>query len=667
MSKTTAPPETVNNRVGALLPAARGALTAVGMILVSLAVWRFWTHVDAVSARILVLGALALLGAEVWGPDYVARPAEWNVPWIRGTAPVPRPQLLTGAVALSIVVDGIIFVTRPVGMSCWLLLAGWFVSMILLLGSALPAGSLARMREVLPRHLTPRSELFAFLIILALAAATRLIDPTLLYPVRGDEAYHVTLAQDFVGSSTPGLFTVDYLDDSYIYYVPQHFFYLLFGDGLAQARFSIALMGLTVIPPAYLLARELFNRRVAVVASLILAVEPLHLNYSRINVPQVYVVAWTAAFLYCFLRGLRTGKAGWWIAAGLAAGLAQYGHTDARFIAVLMVLMLAFELIRAPRAVASQWSNFGWFLLAAILAYGPTFFYTVHDPSAWGNRGGALNIFSSGWFSRESSAVGVVKALMDQISLNAMPILTATPSSDSFYPSGAFLPPWSVPFAVAGFIRCAVRSYQRAPFVLLAWSVTVFVLGGLIIVPPFGSQHLIELTVPLAFLAALGVEWVAELRPNIRPSLALAIACVLTLSGLVYFFVQYPPLPAEAGGPTYKDDTMTQVGYLVRRIRPDAAIYIFDTAYVSYHGAPEAPWLAGGRSDVVDVISGTPQPPLRLGRAGAVFLFLPSERGNLPSVKHRFPGGKQWSLLGPHLGRHALATIYAVGHPLRGS
>jgi 4-amino-4-deoxy-L-arabinose transferase-like glycosyltransferase len=463
----------------------------------------------------------------------------------------------------------------------------------------------------------------------------------------------------------PNLFSEDTMDDSYIYYVPLRLFMSVFGSGLGPARFGVALWGLALIPPAYLLARELFGRRVALIGALILAVEPFHINWSRLNVPQVYAVTWTAVALYFVILGLRTGKPAAWICAGLATGIAQYGHTDARFIPIIVALILGYELLRAPGRLLSQRYNIGWFLLAAVLGYGPTLFYVIHQPVLWQSRSGALLITSSGWLARESASVGMVRALAEQVYTNAVPMLSQTPDADFFFPRASMLPPWCIPFAVAGAIRCAVRPWQRGPYVLLTWGGAIFVLGGILVTPLFGSQHIIEIATPLALLTATGIDWVASLLPRLRAPLSFGLAALLAASGLYYFFVQYQPLPARYEIPLYKDDTMTEVGRFVHGVRPDARVYLFNDQMTDYYANLQAPWLAGDREDVVNVMDGEAPPPLHAGRSGAVFMFLPSYVEKLAAVKAKFPGGRITRVYAPYLPNHPLATVYIVGHPLR--
>lgn len=639
------------------------------MLLVLIGVWRLWDHPDASSGIWLALGALALLGAEIWAPMYVARTAEWDSAIVRPGRQILHPWLMAIGLALSVGIDSVIFFTTPVDMSDWVLLALWFVSMLLLLAALLPAPNWDRVRSslTLPSDVgvLVRSEPFWLVLIVAFAAATRVIAPTLIYPVGGDEGYNRAIAQFFVGSSTPNLFGLDYLDNSFISYVPQHLFYAVFGDGLAQARLSVALMGFTLVPIAYLLAREMAGRRVAVVTALIVAVEPIYLRFSRLNLPQVPAVLFTAVFLLCLLRGLRTGKLVWWVAAGMATGLALYGHTDARFIPFMALALLLYELSRAPRALLSQWSHIGWFCLAVVLGYGPTFFYVIHQPSAWGAHTAGMNIVTNGWLSTQVDTVGLLPTLGSQIYTYSVPILSASTVSDLFFPGGAFLPVGAALFAVAGVISCAVRPFQRAPFVLLSWTAIVFVLGGLVVSPPYQSQHFIELTVPLAVFTAIGIEWATAFRPRLQPTLALALAGILTVGGLYYFFVVYQPIPARFDLPAYKNDTMTEVGYFVHNVRPDATIYMFDDDQVSYGASPQAAWLAGDRKDVVDISPTAPPPSLHKGRAGAVFLFLPQYSDKLAAVKAEFPGGRTSTLFGRYMPDRPLAFVYTVGHPLR--
>jgi hypothetical protein len=188
----------------------------------------------------------------------------------------------------------------------------------------------------------------------------------------------------------------------------------------------------------------------------------------------------------------------------------------------------------------------------------------------------------------------------------------------------------------------------------------------MIVIPAYQSQHLIELSVPLALFTALGIEWVTAFRPGLQATLALGIAVVLTAAGLHYVFVQYVPVPALADLPSAKNDTMTEVGYFVKRVRIDATIYMFDDGPLNYAASPQAAWLAGDRTDVVDILPTAPQPSLQLGPSGGIFLFLPRFAGNLATVRTEFPGGRQSALFGRYIPHQPLALVYTVGHPLKG-
>ena len=110
---------------------------------------------------------------------------------------------------------------------------------------------------------------------------------------------------------------------------------------------------------------------------------------------------------------------------------------------------------------------------------------------------------------------------------------------------------------------------------------------------------------------------------------------------------------------------MTEAGYFLHDVRPDAQIYFFDASYLNYHAFLQAQWLSGDRNEVIDVMPEQGIPPFRLGKSGGVFLFLPSLSSYMTGVQKTFPGGRVTALRTTYLPGHDLALVYLVGHPLR--
>src|SRR5205085_7150397 len=134
--------------------------------------------------------------------------------------------------------------------------------------------------------------------------------------------------------------------------LPSLFFFLqatsiqFFGDSVAGVRVVSGLLGALAVGGTYLLARRLFGRTVAVLATALLAVFPYHLLFSRLaSIQVVDTLALVAALLFLDL-GFRQRQPTACLAAGLAVGLGQYGSFAGRLLSLVAAPYLVYVLGR---------------------------------------------------------------------------------------------------------------------------------------------------------------------------------------------------------------------------------------------------------------------------------------------------------------------------------
>jgi len=111
----------------------------------------------------------------------------------------------------------------------------------------------------------------------------------------------------------------------------------LFGATPLSLRLVSAIMGVLTVIGLYFLARELFNRRIAYMASFFLAISFWHVSFSRIGFRAIMlplILVWAFYFLW---RGLRSGRFNEFLMAGVIGGLGFYTYFSFR-IAPLIVL-----------------------------------------------------------------------------------------------------------------------------------------------------------------------------------------------------------------------------------------------------------------------------------------------------------------------------------------
>lgn len=151
---------------------------------------------------------------------------------------------------------------------------------------------------------------------------------------RLDEVWSIWLARQSVPDMVNNFLfnNVDYTPPTY-YILLQPF--LLFGHDALAVRALPVIAGALVVLLTFLLALELFDLNIATVGALIVAVEPLHIEYSQVSRSYIFVALFALLGLYFFSRlVLRDGSR--WIWAGLVA--ANIGMLYMHYLAVLVLL-----------------------------------------------------------------------------------------------------------------------------------------------------------------------------------------------------------------------------------------------------------------------------------------------------------------------------------------
>ncbi|MBC7814593.1 MAG: glycosyltransferase family 39 protein, partial [Burkholderiales bacterium] len=104
----------------------------------------------------------------------------------------------------------------------------------------------------------------------------------------------------------------------------QHMSLQIFGYSLWSFRLPHALFGAAIIPATYILGKHLFNRRVALIAALILATFPPHLHLSRYGLPTMPDALFGTLALGLLAGGLRTNRRAYFAFGGVFLGMTNY-------------------------------------------------------------------------------------------------------------------------------------------------------------------------------------------------------------------------------------------------------------------------------------------------------------------------------------------------------
>jgi len=176
------------------------------------------------------------------------------------------------------------------------------------------------------KDFTKRHVVLLLLLILASSFVTRFWDISSVGLVYWDSGEYVREAAWFIGE---GGRPMPWKPFGYPLLVSMGF--LLFGVQDFVAIGVSAFMGVLTVLMVFLMARKLFNERIALLASALLSVMEYHIIYSRIAITDASFTFFLTLSLYLFLIALEKNKVKYFALFGLLAGITM----DIRFIGFL--------------------------------------------------------------------------------------------------------------------------------------------------------------------------------------------------------------------------------------------------------------------------------------------------------------------------------------------
>jgi len=366
-------------------------------------------------------------------------------------------------------------------------------------------------------------------------------------------------------------------------------------------RFASVLPAAMTVVPLYLLARELFDRRVAVTASLMMIANPYFLAFARLgynNSQSLFPVTLCLYFLVLALR--RNSRFYYWL-TGVTAGFGFYTYFAAGLgLVVTIVVVLGIPLLTRER-FRKTLAPLGLMLLGALavmlprIAYGlssdtsSSLHYKIWETgfvSAFYGRAifGAERIAQAGTFFVDNQVevfydpglYGIV--LLRGLIRTAAALFDLTGYEEHSITSG-LAGPGSAIFLALGF-GLAIANFRKPPhFISAAWFAIGLVLLGVLASLPPRPTHLIAVIPAMALLSAIGLVSLLDAlikptpdhqRPLWLKNITLTgITAVIAAMGLFRYFLitplTFPPAPDDylswLGRQSDKPVTMILVDY----------------------------------------------------------------------------------------------------------
>ncbi|MBL8162921.1 MAG: glycosyltransferase family 39 protein [Anaerolineae bacterium] len=280
-----------------------------------------------------------------------------------------------------------------------------------------------------------------------------------------------------------------------------------FGRDLVGLRLVSAIIGALGVPALYLLGRVLFDRPTALLAALLLATFPPHMQFSRIGLNNIAdPLAGTLALAF-LLRGLRSGRRWDFALGGIALGLTQYFYEGGRFIFPVLVMVWLCWRILMRRMQRRDYDGLARYITAALLTALPVYITLLAGGFPLAQRFVTTGVGGSYWLR-----VQAYNALQSPERQFIWPftIYVSQPETAQYYGGelGLILPAL-VPFFLIGLLALLWRP-RAAGVVLLIW-VLLTSLGNVLLTDSAISARYVVAFPALMLIAAVGVRTVIAL------------------------------------------------------------------------------------------------------------------------------------------------------------
>ena len=228
-----------------------------------------------------------------------------------------------------------------------------------------------------------------------------------------DEATKALLARDVLAGKYHPVFFSAFTGREALFVYLEALLFALLGEGIFVGRLLSAFVGILTVALTYATAREMFSRRIGLLAAAFLAVSLWHLIASRNGyraVIQPFIQLFAIFFLFYGLRKSDRVPAGsqrslWpFIVSGIFLGLSLYTYTAVRLFPFLILGILLLVLIFDRSLISANWQPLLLMGLAAFLAFLPLGFYFWQNPQDFYGRAAQISVFSPEWSGGDSGA-----------------------------------------------------------------------------------------------------------------------------------------------------------------------------------------------------------------------------------------------------------------------
>jgi len=266
-----------------------------------------------------------------------------------------------------------------------------------------------------------------------------------------------------------------------------------FGEHAWSLRLPALLFGVASIPVLYLLASSVASRIEALLATALLTVSYHHVWFSQNARGYTALAFWTLLSTYLLLRGIETGRRGFYLAYGAAVALGIYTHLTMMFLVAAHLLICACLAVDAARKGAEKWRfPLQGFLLGGaltLLFYAPILSqvrnFFLHRPSP-------MRAVSTPRWALWETVRGLVLGLGSQGVLLLAGVVVLAGAWTYFKQNRTVFAMFALPGAMTamGAVLSRGTMYPRFYFFLIGFAVLILIRGVFVIPNWIGAPRL---------------------------------------------------------------------------------------------------------------------------------------------------------------------------------
>ncbi len=309
------------------------------------------------------------------------------------------------------------------------------------------------------------------------------------------------------------------------------------GDDIGMARLLSGAASLASIGVSYLLVSLLFNRRVALFASFLMAVGVWPLTYARLALPTSVLLLVEVTALYLLFRAIHpetndSTRTRLLAVSGALVGLGLYLDFVAIVFAVAaLCLWLRFYAVGAvsPRVLGER---FAAFALAALIVSLPFFAVAAAD-SSFRDDAKATLVTETPRYTQSEGVMGKLRTVTGNV-VNAGRALVWSTSADEFGQGGGrIVDPLTGLLVLVGLLVCIRKWRENSCGALL--TVLLVAVVGIGLTGREGMFGRLIIAVPMVFaLAGFAADWLLGWLKGRIPGVATIAVIVLLAAGVVF-------------------------------------------------------------------------------------------------------------------------------------